>query len=61
MAHAYEINLKAGTIRGSEWISNCLYCITSPEAGIAVFEQFLAGELPIGYDYPPAPDGLVIV
>lgn len=61
VAHAYEINLKAGTIRGSEWISNCLFCITSPEAGVAVFEQFLAGELPIGYDYPPAPDGLVIV
>lgn len=57
----YRSNLDAGTIRGSEWVSNCIFCITSPEAGIDVFRRYMEQTLPIGPDYPPAPDGFFTV
>ena len=48
----YLCNLENGTIKGSEWISNCFYCIQSAEQGIRIYRDFFSGKLPIGKDGP---------
>lgn len=57
----YQCNLAAGTIKGSEWISNCFYCVQNAKQGIKVYRDYFSGVLPIGKDAPPQPDGFVIV
>lgn len=61
ISYIYQSNLQAGTVQGSEWISNCVYCITTPEAGIQVFKQYLDRTLPIGPEFPPVPKGFTII
>ncbi|WP_348663792.1 LOG family protein [Chlamydia vaughanii] len=58
---AYQSNCKSGTNRGSEWVSNCVFCISSPQAGIEIFRQYMDNSLPIGPDYPPYPEGFMVV
>ncbi len=48
IAARFHRNLKSGTIKGSEWVSNCFYCIQSAEQGIEVYRKFFNGTLPIG-------------
>ncbi|WP_201456732.1 LOG family protein [Chlamydia sp. 17-3921] len=57
----YKINIAGGTIQGSEWIYNCLFCISSAEAGIRVFHDYLLQTLPIGPEYPPPEKGFTVV
>ncbi len=57
----FSCNLKAGTIKGSEWVSNCFYCIQSAEQGLSVYKKFFEGTLPIGSDGPIYPLGFVPV
>ncbi|MGL4539472.1 MAG: LOG family protein [Candidatus Rhabdochlamydia sp.] len=57
----FQANLKLGTIKGSEWVSNCFYCIQNATQGLKVYEQYFSGTLPIGLEYPPSPDGFVIM
>ncbi|MGC1879265.1 MAG: hypothetical protein WA678_07820 [Rhabdochlamydiaceae bacterium] len=57
----YQCNLKAGTITGSQWVSNCFYCVTNAEQGLKVYRQFFSNTLPIGPDQPPSPEGFVTV
>ncbi len=57
----YQCNLQAGTIKGSQWVSNCLYCVTNAEQGLKVYRQFFSNSLAIGFEYPPYEDGFVIV
>lgn len=57
----YQCNLATGTIKGSEWISNCFYCVRSAEQGIRVYRDFFEGKLAIGKSAPGNPDGFVIV
>lgn len=57
----FQCNLKNGTIKGSEWISNCFYCVSTAEQGLKVYRQFFEGTLPIGKDGPVLPDGFVIM
>ncbi|HEV3269170.1 MAG TPA: hypothetical protein VGZ69_00785 [Candidatus Rhabdochlamydia sp.] len=54
-------NLKLGTIKESEWVSNCFYCIQNATQGLKIYEQYFSGTLPIGSEYPASPDGFVIV
>lgn len=56
----YQCNLSAGTIAGSEWISNCFYCVQSAEQGLKIYRQFFEGTLPIGKNAPTSPYGFVI-
>jgi predicted Rossmann-fold nucleotide-binding protein len=56
----FQCNLKAGTIKGSEWISNCFFCIETAEEGIEIYRKFFEGSLPIGPAGPIFKDGFVI-
>ena len=55
----FQTNLKTGTIKGSEWISNCFYCIQTGEQGIRVFREFFEGTLAIGKNGPIYKEGFV--
>ncbi len=57
----FQCNLASGTISGSEWVSNCLYCVQSASQGLKVYEQFFTGTLPIGRQAPVHKDGFVVV
>ncbi len=53
----FACNLAAGTIEGSEWISNCFYCVQTAEQGLKVYRAFFNGTLPIGKSGPIYADG----
>ncbi len=55
----FQVNLKTGTIRGSEWVSNCFYCIQKASQGINVYRRFFSETLPIGKNGPIFEDGFV--
>lgn len=55
----FQCNLKNGTIQGSEWISNCFFCITKASQGIKVYRDYFNGSLAIGRNAPMQPDGFV--
>ena len=44
----FQANLKTGTIKGSEWLSNCFYCIQTAEQGLKVYRDYFRRILPIG-------------
>lgn len=49
--------MKIGTIKGSEWLSNCFYCVQTAEQGLEVYHKFFTNTLPIGRDGPIYSDG----
>lgn len=57
----FQCNLKSGTIRGSEWVSNCFYCIQTAQQGLNVLRSFFSDTLPIGKHGPIYEDGFVTV
>ncbi|MCB1111191.1 MAG: hypothetical protein H7A37_00455 [Chlamydiales bacterium] len=57
----FRSNLEHGTIQGSEWISNCFYCVQTAEQGIQVYKNYFSGTLPIGKDHPYSKDGFVTI
>lgn len=57
----FQCNLKNGTIAGSEWISNCFYCVQNAEQALRIYKQFLSGELSIGKQGPIFEAGFVTV
>lgn len=57
----FKCNLETGTIKGSEWISNCFFCVQNAEQGLKVYRDYFSGVLPIGKEAPMHPDGFVIV
>lgn len=56
----FQLNLKNGTIEGSEWVSNCFYSVTSASQGLDIYRQFFSGTLKIGKDGPIYENGFVI-
>jgi hypothetical protein len=54
-------NEQYGTIKGSEWLSNCFYCVTTAEQGLKVYREFFSNTLPIGKGGPVYPEGFVTV
>lgn len=54
-------NLQSGAISGSEWISNCFYCIQNASQGLKIYKNFFSSNLPIGPEAPFAKEGFVIV
>ncbi|MDB6081879.1 MAG: hypothetical protein JWO53_1151 [Chlamydiia bacterium] len=56
----FECNKRSGTVKGSEWVSNCFYCIQNAEQGIEIYRKFFLGTLPIGKDAPAAELGFMI-
>ncbi len=57
----FKCNLETGTIKGSEWISNCFFCIQNADQGLKVYREFFQGTLPIGRTGPIYEDGFAIV
>jgi predicted Rossmann-fold nucleotide-binding protein len=53
----FQTNLNTGTISGSEWVSNCFYCIQTGAQGLEILRKFFTGELKIGLHGPTYPDG----
>jgi predicted Rossmann-fold nucleotide-binding protein len=57
----FQINRESGTTKGSEWVSNCFYCIQTARQGLSVLQRFFDHQLPIGKDGPIFDDGFCIV
>jgi hypothetical protein len=57
----FQINLETGTIKGSEWISNCFYCVQTAAQGLKVYRDYFKGTLPIGKNGEIFKDGFVRV
>jgi predicted Rossmann-fold nucleotide-binding protein len=57
----FQLNLETGTIKGSEWISNCFFCIQTAQQGLKVYRDYFEGKLPIGKEGPVYKDGFVKV
>ncbi|MBS0625530.1 MAG: hypothetical protein JSS32_05725 [Verrucomicrobia bacterium] len=57
----FKENIASGTIKGSEWLSNCFYCVQTAEQGLAVYKKFFDGTLPIGKNGPIYEEGFCIV
>lgn len=57
----FQCNLETGTTIGSEWVSNCFYCVQNAQQAIKVYRQYLDGNLSIGYEGPTYKDGFCII
>ncbi len=57
----FQLNRETGTTKGSEWVSNCFYCIQTAEEGLDIYRQFFENTLPIGKEGPIYPDGFIVV
>ncbi len=57
----FQINRKTGTTKGSEWVSNCFFCIQKAEQGVEIYRAFFNGTLPLGEDGPIYDDGFAIL
>ncbi len=57
----FQCNLTTGTIAGSEWISNCFYCVENALQALHIYELFLLEELSIGKNGPIFEEGFVRV
>lgn len=55
----FRSNLENGTIKGSEWISNCFYAVSNAVKGLEIYHKFFTNNLPIGKDGPVYTDGFV--
>ena len=57
----FRLNRESGTIKGSEWVSNCFYCVQTGAQGLSVYRRFFENKLPIGKQGPIYDDGFCIV
>lgn len=55
----YQANLNAGTIVGSEWISNCLYCVQTAQQALEVYKRYFSGTLALGPRAPSYEKGFI--
>ncbi len=53
----FQLNRETGTTKGSEWVSNCFYCIQTAEQGLWVLRHFFENKLKIGKEGPVFEDG----
>jgi len=57
----FRLNKETGTIAGSEWISNCFYCIQTAAQGLAIYRKLFENKLPIGKEGPVYEDGFYAI
>ncbi len=57
----FQTNLKAGTLKDAEWVSNCFYAVETAKAALSVYEKYFSGTLPIGKQSPIAPEGFYTI
>lgn len=56
----FKCNIASGTIAGSEWVSNCFFCVENASQGLEVYKQFFCGQLQLGPKGNIYPEGFVI-
>lgn len=56
----FQCNLESGTIEGSDWISNCFYCVQNAREGLKVYEKYFTGALAIGKQGPVYKEGFIV-
>lgn len=56
----FKLNQETGTIKGSEWVSNCFYCVQTAKQALPIYRKFFEGKLSIGKGGPIFPDGFSI-
>jgi hypothetical protein len=59
LSSRFRCNLETGTISGSEWVSNCFFCVQNAAQGLKIYKQFFSGTLKIGINGPIFEDGFV--
>lgn len=55
----FQCNRRHGTTKGSEWISNCFFCVQNAEEALRVFDAYLSGKLVLGPSGPVYEEGFV--
>ena len=61
ITYRFQRNIKAGTIAGSEWISNCFYCVQTGDQALEVYRKFFTNTLAIGKEHPFHELGFVVL
>jgi predicted Rossmann-fold nucleotide-binding protein len=56
----FQCNLKNGTIKGSEWISNCFFCVQTAQQALEIYNKFFTNQLVIGKNGPVYEEGFII-
>lgn len=56
----FQRNLMSGTIKGSEWVSNCFYCVQTAKQALEVYQKYFENKLAIGKDGPVYQQGFHI-
>jgi predicted Rossmann-fold nucleotide-binding protein len=59
ITYRYQCNRTHGTIKGSEWVSGCFFCIQTAQQGLTIYRRFFEGTLPLGTSAKPQPLGFV--
>jgi predicted Rossmann-fold nucleotide-binding protein len=57
----FRCNIQAGTIKGSEWLSNCFYCVQNATQGLQVYKDYFNGKLLVGKNGPVYDRGFALV
>ncbi|MCH9608921.1 MAG: hypothetical protein S4CHLAM45_03400 [Chlamydiales bacterium] len=55
----FTSNLNAGTIKGSEWVSNSFFCVENSDQALQIYRDYFENKLPIGKDGPIYDKGFV--
>jgi predicted Rossmann-fold nucleotide-binding protein len=59
ISQKFQCNLETGTITGSEWVSNCFFCVQTAGQALSIYKQFFSGTLKIGPHGPIYNQGFV--
>ncbi len=57
----FQTNRAYGTIRGTEWISNTLFCVQNHTQALSIYYKYFTKRLHLGKNYKPVKRGFVIV
>jgi len=55
----FQLNLRSGTIKGSEWVSNSFFCISTAEEALKIYRDFFNHKLKVGPSGPIYEEGFV--
>ena len=61
ITHRFRLNMETGSIAGSEWVSNCFFCVQSAEQALSVYRDFFHHKLQIGLEGDVFSDGFRVL
>lgn len=56
----FQTNLRNGTIKGSEWVSACFFCVQNAEQALDIYKRYFTGTLVIGKESASQELGFVV-